>query len=57
LNALKVYSIPDDVLRKHVKDRVAMERVQYRAERADPSFLTYGPRSRREFLNLKKWEG
>ncbi len=57
LNALKVYSIPDDVLRKHVKDRVAMERVEYRAERADPSFLTYGPRSRREFLNLKKWEG
>jgi predicted TIM-barrel fold metal-dependent hydrolase len=57
LNALKVYSIPDDVLRKHVKDRVAMERVEYRAERANPSFLTYGPRSRREFLNLKKWEG
>lgn len=55
LNALKVYSIPDDVLRKHVKDRVALERAEYRAERPDPSFLTYGPRTRREFLNLLSW--
>jgi predicted TIM-barrel fold metal-dependent hydrolase len=52
LNALKVYSIPGDVLKKHVKDRVAAERVEYRAERPDPAFLTYGPKTRREFLNL-----
>ena len=57
LNALKVYSIPEDVLKKHTRDRVALERVEYRAERADPTFLTYGPKSRREFLNLKSWEG
>jgi predicted TIM-barrel fold metal-dependent hydrolase len=57
MNAIKVYSIPDDVLRKHVKDRVALDRVEYRAERADPSFVTYGPKTRREFLNLKTWEG
>jgi predicted TIM-barrel fold metal-dependent hydrolase len=57
LNALKVYSIPDDVLKKHVKDRVALERLEYRAERPDPTFLTHGPRSRREFLALKSWGG
>jgi len=57
LNALKVYSIPQDVLRKHTKDRVALERTEYRAERADPSFLTYGPKTRRELLALKTWGG
>jgi hypothetical protein len=56
LNALKIYSIPPDVLKKHVKDRVAQNRHGYRNE-ADPTFLTYGPRTRREFLNLKAWEG
>jgi predicted TIM-barrel fold metal-dependent hydrolase len=57
LNALKVYSIPQDVLKKHLADRVASERVAYRAERADPSFATYGPKTRREFMNLKAWGG
>ena len=56
LNALKVYSIPGDVLKKHVKDRVALEREEYR-ERPDPAFVTHGPRTRREFLNLKAWGG
>ena len=56
LNALKVYSIPDDVLKKHLKDRVALGREEYR-ERADPAFVTHGPRTRREFLNLKAWGG
>jgi hypothetical protein len=56
LNAIKVYSIPADVLRRHVKDRVARERREYR-ERPDPTFVTYGPRTRREFLNLKSWGG
>ena len=56
LNALKIYSIPADVLKKHVKDRVARERDRYRNE-ADPTFLTHGPRTRREFLNLKAWGG
>jgi predicted TIM-barrel fold metal-dependent hydrolase len=55
LNALKVYSIPADVLKKHVKDRVALDRGQYR-ERPDPTFATHGPKTRREFLNLKAWE-
>ena len=57
LNALKVYSIPQDVVRKHLADRVATERVAYREERADPRFVTHGPKTRREFLNLKAWGG
>jgi predicted TIM-barrel fold metal-dependent hydrolase len=56
LNALKVYAIPPEVLKQHVKDRVARERRQYRGA-ADPTFLTYGPRTRREFLNLKSRGG
>jgi predicted TIM-barrel fold metal-dependent hydrolase len=52
-NALRVYQIPEDVLKKHLADdRLSHERTEY-AERADPSFLTYGPKTRREFLNLK----
>ncbi len=54
LNALKVYSIDPAVLKKHYRgDRVALARADYRAERPDPTFLTHGPRTRREFLNLK----
>ncbi len=57
LNALKIYPVPKDVLDKHlVKDRVSLARVEYR-ENPDPSFRTYGPRTRREFLNLKAWGG
>src|SRR6185436_507518 len=37
LNALKIYAVPDDVLRKRLpKDRVATAREEYR-ERPDPS--------------------
>jgi uncharacterized protein len=56
LNALKVYSIPKDVLDKHLHDRVASARVEY-AESPDPAFVTHGPRTRREFMNLKAWGG
>ena len=56
LNALKVYALPDEVVRKHVKDRVALDRRDYR-ERPDPAFVTYGPKNRREFLALKAWGG
>ena len=56
LNALKIYPVPEDVLKMHVKrDKIARERATYRAERPDPSFLTHGPKTRREFLNLKAW--
>ena len=56
LNALKIYPVPEDVLKKHIKgDKVARDREEYR-DRPNPSFATYGPRTRREFLNLKTWE-
>src|SRR5438874_2156912 len=56
-NALKVYSIPEDVLKIHLpRDRVARDRIEYRAH-ADPSFVTHGPKTRREFLTLKAWAG
>ena len=56
LNALKIYPVPADVLKKHISgDKVALEREAYR-EMPDPNFVTYGPKTRREFLNLKRWE-
>ena len=55
LNALKIYPVPADVLNKHLRgDKVAREREAYR-ERPDPTFITHGPKTRREFLNLQKW--
>jgi predicted TIM-barrel fold metal-dependent hydrolase len=56
-NALRVYAVSNDVLHKHLpRDRVTREKAEYR-ERADPAFLTYGPRTRREFLALKSRGG
>jgi hypothetical protein len=55
LNATKPYKLAADELRKFTeKDRVAQSRLEYR-ERPNPSFATYGPRTRREFLNLRRW--
>ena len=54
-NALRIYPVPKDILQKHLpKDRVALDRRDYREE-ADPAFVTYGPKTRREFLNLQAW--
>ena len=54
-NALKIYPVAPEILKKHVRqDKVAQQRREYR-ERADPAFLTYGPKTRREFLNLLTW--
>jgi hypothetical protein len=54
-NALRVYAIERAVLDQHLpRDAVTHQRTEYR-EHPDPSFLTYGPRTRREFLNLKSW--
>ena len=56
-NALAVYPVAADVVKKHLAgDRVARERLAYRDE-ADPDFLTRGPRTLREFLNLRAWGG
>jgi predicted TIM-barrel fold metal-dependent hydrolase len=57
LNATKPYRIkPSDIRRDTDRDAVARSRVAY-AEAPNPSFATYGPRTRREFLNLRKWHG
>ncbi len=57
LNALRIYPVAKEVLDRHLaRDKVAREREEYR-ERADPAFLTHGPRNRREFLNLRAWSG
>jgi len=56
-NALKIYRVSADVLKVHLpQDKVTQDRLDYR-ERADPTFLTHGPKTRREFLNLLAWSG
>jgi predicted TIM-barrel fold metal-dependent hydrolase len=53
LNALGIYPLPQALLHEHLgRDRIARERENYR-NGPDPNFLTYGPRTRREFLNFK----
>ena len=52
LNAAKVYSISPGEVRKYLsRDRIARERLAY-LENPAPHFLTYGPKTRREFLKL-----
>ncbi len=54
LNAAKPYGIEvEEVLQRARNDHVEHERTAYRA-RPDPHFLTFGPKTRRQFLaNLK----
>ncbi|MBI2749290.1 MAG: amidohydrolase family protein [Burkholderiales bacterium] len=57
LNATRPYAISAAEVKKFVRsDRIARERLAYR-EHAEPHFLTYGPKTRREFLNLLAWNG
>ncbi|MCC2682993.1 MAG: amidohydrolase 2 [Nitrosospira multiformis] len=52
LNAARVYSISPEEVKKYTgRDRIAHERLAY-LEHPQPHFLTYGPKTRREFLNL-----
>lgn len=45
----------DDDLDRHGL-RLPVKLVNY-AERPNPSFVTYGPKNRRQFLNLANWSG
>ena len=55
LNAAKPYNLAIDTLKKSAhKDAVTQQRLAY-VEQPNPSFRTYGPRTRREFLNLASW--
>ncbi len=57
LNALRVYEVDSAVLRQHLAhDRVQRQRSE-RMNAPDPAFLTYGPKTRREFLRLKALGG
>lgn len=56
LNATRPYKIDlDEVRLRASNDGISHRRENYRNDR-DPSYLTYGPKTRRQFLNLKKWE-
>lgn len=57
LNAAKPYALsPNDIQRRNEGDAVAQSQLAY-SERPNPSFATYGPQTRREFLNLRRWHG
>jgi hypothetical protein len=57
LNATRPYRISaEEVQLRTRRDALATERLAYRA-RPEPHFLTRGPKTRREFLNLLRWNG
>jgi hypothetical protein len=57
LNAIVPYEIPvEEVLKRADTDTIGRSRQVYR-EQPDPHFQTYGPKTRREFLNLLKLTG
>jgi hypothetical protein len=54
LNGAKVYGISAAEVKKYVAgDTVSMDKVEY-AQNPDPHFLTYGPKTRRDFLRLNR---
>jgi len=55
LNALPVYGVDRATIAQRLHgDRIATVRENYR-NAPDPHFLTRGPRTRREFMNLQSW--
>lgn len=56
LNAAKVYGLSPEEVRKYTsRDSISRERLAYR-EHPEPHFLTYGPKTRREFLTFARAE-
>lgn len=53
LNATKPYGISMDEVKKRASADALSRRKHAYLERPDPSFTTYGPKTRREFLNFK----
>jgi hypothetical protein len=54
LNAAKVYGLSADEVRKYTRsDFIARARLAY-AEDPQPHFATYGPKTRREFLQFMR---
>ena len=57
LNAAKPYKLPVEELKRYTgKDKVALAKADY-SGRPNPSFATYGPRTRREFVNFLRASG
>ncbi len=57
LNAMRPYGISEAEMRQHLAgDALAQARAEYQ-EAPSPHFRTYGPRTRREFMNLLRWNG
>ena len=57
LNAAVPYGIDQSEIQLlTASDSVTLEKIAYQ-ENPQPSFLTYGPKNRREFLNFLKWGG
>jgi predicted TIM-barrel fold metal-dependent hydrolase len=57
LNAAKPYRIDrDEIIQLTAADSVTREKENY-LNNPQPTYLTYGPRNRREFLNFLKWGG
>ena len=57
LNAMVPYKINIDEARQRAQNGALSRQKENYLNRRDPAFLTYGPKTRREFLNLKVWEG
>jgi predicted TIM-barrel fold metal-dependent hydrolase len=54
LNGAKVYGLSAAEVKKYVaSDTVSTQKVQY-SQNPEPHFLTYGPKTRREFLRLNR---
>jgi predicted TIM-barrel fold metal-dependent hydrolase len=57
LNAARVYNVSAAEVKKYTsRDAIARERIAY-GEQPEPHYDTYGPKTRREFLNLLRWSG
>ena len=57
LNATRPYKISAEEVQKRAEgDHISDMKRRY-AENPNPHFQTFGPKNRREFLNLKKWQG
>jgi uncharacterized protein len=54
LNGAKVYGLSAAEVKKYVaRDPLSMEKVRY-SQNPEPHFLTYGPKTRRDFLRLNR---
>ena len=57
LNAMKPYRIDLEEAKLRAKTDEVSRRKENYLNQPDPDFLTYGPKTRREFLNLMRWTG